>query len=86
MELDGACVRNLNDKKIKGKHWVSIFTDKNTTVYFCSLGIEYNSKEVLKEIKDKSNTRNVFRVQDNYSIMCGFLLLSRNLCLQEKLC
>ena len=59
MELDGACVRNLNDKKIKGKHWVSIFIDRNTAVYFCSLGIEYNSKEVLKEIKDKSNTHNI---------------------------
>ena len=33
-------VINLNDKRRKGMHWVSLFIDKNTTVYFDSFGIE----------------------------------------------
>ena len=31
---------NLDDKKSKRKHWVSLFIYINTTVYFYSFGIE----------------------------------------------
>ena len=46
--------------------------DRNTAVYFDSFGIEYIPQEVLNKIKDKSISRNKFRIQDNQSIMCGF--------------
>ena len=45
--------KNLDDKKSKGTHWVSLFSDRNATVYFDSLGIEYIPQEVLNKIKDK---------------------------------
>ena len=32
--------------------------------------------EVLKKIKDKSITHNIFRIQDNESIMCGFYCIA----------
>ena len=38
---------------------------------FDSFGIEYIPLEVLNKIKDKSITRNIFRIQDDESIMCG---------------
>ena len=41
-------------------------------VYFDSFRIEYIPLEVLNEIRDKSITHNIFRIQDNESIMCGF--------------
>ena len=44
---------NINDKKSKGKYWVSLFIDKNTTVYFDSFGIEYIPQKVLNKIKVK---------------------------------
>ena len=44
--------KNLDDKKSKGTHWVPLFSDRNTTVYFDSLGIEYIPQEVLNKIKD----------------------------------
>ena len=69
---DGAYVINLDDKKSKGTHWVSLFIDRNTAVYFDSFGIEYISQEALNKIKDKLITHNIFRTQDNKSIMCGF--------------
>ena len=59
-------------KKSKGTHSVSLFIDRNTSVYFDSFGIEYIPQEVLKKIKDKSITHNIFRIQGNESIMCGF--------------
>ena len=37
-----------------------------------SFGIEHIPQEVLNEIKDKLITHNVFRIQDNESIICGF--------------
>ena len=58
---DGAYAINLNDKQSKGTRWVSLFIDRNTAVYFDSLGIKCISKEVLNKIKDKSITHNISR-------------------------
>ena len=40
------------------------------------LGIEYIPLEVLNKIKNKSITHNIFRIQDNESIMCGFYCIA----------
>ena len=65
-------VINLNDNNSKGTHWVLLFIDKNIAVYFDSFGIENILQKALNKIKDKSITHNIFRMQDNESIMCGF--------------
>ena len=57
---------------MKKTHWVSLFINKNITVYFDSFGIEYIPQEVLNEIRDKSITHNMVRIQDDKSIMCRF--------------
>ena len=46
---DKTYVINLHDKKIKATHWISLFTDRNTAVYFQFFGIEYIPQEVLKK-------------------------------------
>ena len=69
---DGAYVINLDDKNSKGTHWVSLFINKNTAVYFDSFEIEYIPQEVLIKVNDKSITHNIFRIQDNESFTCGF--------------
>ena len=69
---DRAHVINLDDKNSKGTHWVSLFIDRNTDVYFDSFGFEYIPLKVLNKIRDKSVTHNIFRIHDNESIMCGF--------------
>ena len=68
----GTYVINLNNKKSKGTHWVSLLIDRNTAVYFDSFGIEYISQEVLNKLKDKSITHKMFRVQGNDSIIYDF--------------
>ena len=60
-----------DDKNSKRIHWVSYFLlTKNTVVYFGSFGIKYIPDEVLSKIWDKSINHNIFRIQDNESIMC----------------
>ena len=65
-----------NDKKSKRTHWVSLFIDRNTDSYVDSFGIECISQKVLNKIKDKSITHNIFRIQDNESIMCGLYCIT----------
>ena len=55
---------------------ISLLNDRNTAVSFDSFGIEYIPLEVLNKIKDKSVTHNIFRIQDNDSIMCGFYCIA----------
>ena len=68
---DRAYAPNLDDRQSKGTHWVSLFIDRHTAAYFDSFGIEYIPQEVLGKIKGKSITGNIFRIQEDDSIMCG---------------
>ena len=72
---DGAYVIKFDDKKIKG-HWVSLVIDRYTAAYFDSFGIEYIPQGVLNKINDKFITHNIFRIQDNESIMCEFYCIA----------
>ena len=63
------------------KRWsicnILLFIDRNTAAYFDSFFfIEHISQEVLNKIKDKSITHNLFRIQDNKSIICGFYCIA----------
>ena len=69
-------VINPDDENIVGTHWVSLFTDRNTAVYFDYFGIEYVPQEVLNKIKDQSITHKIFTIQDNESIMCEFYCIA----------
>ena len=79
-------VINLDDENSKGTHRVSLFIDRNLAVYFDSFGIEYIPQEVLNKIKDKSNT--IYLEYKIMNLLCVdfIVLLSWNVCLQEKLC
>ena len=67
---------NLDDKQSKGTCLVSLFIDRNTVAHFDSFGVEYILQEVLSKIKDKSITHNIFRMQSDDSIMCGFYCIT----------
>ena len=45
-------------------------------MHFDSFGLEYIPLEVLNKTKDKSITHNIFRIQDNESIICGFYFIA----------
>ena len=62
---------NLNDKKSKETHWVSLFFDGNTTAYLDSFEIGYILQRVLNKTKVKQITHKIFRIQNNDSIING---------------
>ena len=72
----GSYVTNIDNKNSEGTIWVSLFNDRNAAVYFDSFGIEYIPQEVLNKIRDKSINHNIFRIQDNEFIMCGFYCIT----------
>ena len=73
---DGTYLINIDETNSKGIHWVSLFIDKNLAVYSDSFEIEYIPQKILNKIKDKSITHNIFRIQDNESVMCGFYYIA----------
>ena len=67
---------NLDDQKNKVTYWVSLCVDRKTGVHSDYFGIEYIPQEVLNKLKDKSITHNLFRIQYDESIMCGFYFIA----------
>ena len=69
-------VITIDDKNSKRTHWLSLFIHKNVAIYFDSFGISYIYQKVLNKVTDKSITHNIFRIQDNESILCGFYCIA----------
>ena len=55
---------------------MALFCKKNENVYFDGFGVEYipqEIKEFIKEFPGKKNIKtNIYRLQQNTSIMCGY--------------
>ena len=67
---------NVDEKKRNEIHWISLFIDRNATVCFNFFVIKYTPHKILDNIKDKSVIHNIFRIQDNDSIMWIFYCTS----------
>ena len=63
-------------KESKGTHWVSLFINRNASVYFDSFDTESIFQDVSNEIIDKCITHNIFKIQDNDSVMCEFYCIA----------
>ena len=48
------------------------FVKKNEIVYFDSFGVENIPEEITEFIRNKNIKANIFRVQANNSVMCGY--------------
>ena len=51
------------------------FVKKNEIVYFDSFGVEHIPGEIKEFIGNKNIKANIFRVQVNNSIMCGYFCI-----------
>ena len=69
---DGAYVMYLDDKQSKRAHWGSLIFGRYTAAYFNSFVIDYIPQEVINKIQDTSITHNIFKIQPDDFIMCGF--------------
>ena len=52
-----------------------MYVNNNDITYFDSFGVEYIPKEIKKFIKNKNIKTNIFRLQANDSIMCGYFCI-----------
>ena len=72
---DGAYVINLDEYADAGTHWIALFCNRNEIVYFDSFGVEHIPEEIKEFIGNKNIKTNIFRVQANNSVMCGYLCI-----------
>ena len=72
---DGAYVINLDEYADVGTHWVALFCNKIEIVCFDSFGVEHVPKEIKEFAGNKNIKANIFRVQANNSVMCGYFCI-----------
>ena len=69
-------VINLDDYSDIRTHSAAVWVnDNNNVTYFDSFGVEHIPKEIKKVIKNKNIKTNIFRIQANDSIMCGYFCI-----------
>ena len=69
---NGAYVINFDEYANVGTYWVALYCKNIETTYFDSFGVEHVPKETEKFIVHKNIKTNIFRIQSNNSIMCGY--------------
>ena len=72
---DGAYIINPDEYADVSTHWIALFCNKNTFIYFASFGVEHVPDEITDFIGNKNIKANIFRVQENDSIMCGYFCI-----------
>ena len=69
---DRAYVINLDEYPDVGTHWIALFCNRNEIIYFDSFGIEHIPEEIKQFLGNKNIKANIFQVQANNSVMCGY--------------
>ena len=72
---DGTYVINLDEYADVGTHWIALFCNRNEIVYFDSFGVEHVPEEIKEFVGNKNIIANIFQVQKNNSVMCGYLCI-----------
>ena len=72
---DGAYVINLDEYSYVDTHWIVLYVSNNEIIYFDSFGVEHVPKEIENFIGHKNIKTNIFRIQSNNSIMCGYFCI-----------
>ena len=72
---DGAYVINLDEYVDVDTQWISLFCNRSEIAYFDSFGVEHVPEEIKEFIGNKNIKANIFRVQANNSVMCGYFYI-----------
>ena len=72
---NGAYVINLDEYADVGTHWIALYVKDNEVIYFDNFGVEHVSKEIKRFIRHKNTKTNIFRIQADNSIMCGYFCI-----------
>ena len=71
----GAYVIKIDEYADVGTHWIALFCNRGEVVYFNSFGVEYVPEEIKEFVGNKNIKANIFRVQANDSVMCGYFCI-----------
>ena len=58
-----------------GTHWIFLHISNDDTIYFDSFGVEHVPKEIKHFTGNKNTETNMYRIQTNDSIMCGYFCI-----------
>ena len=72
---NGAYAINLDEYADIGTHWIALYVNNNEVIYFDSFGMEHIPKEIKRFIGHKNIKTNIFRIQADNSIMCGYFCI-----------
>ena len=72
---DVAYVINLDGFADVDIHWIALFSNSNEIVYFDSFGIDHVPEEIKKFAGNENIKANIFQVQPNDSVMCGYFCI-----------
>ena len=83
---NGAYVINIDEYHDIGTHWVTLYVNNNTIIYFDSFRVEHIPNEIIKFIsnneqsssakaRNKKIITNIFTIQAYHSIMCGYFCI-----------
>ena len=72
---DGAYIIKLDEYADVGTYWIALFCKINEIIYFDSFGVEHIPDEINKFVGSKNIKPNIFRVQANNSVMCGYFCI-----------
>ena len=70
---NGAYVINIDECADVGTHWIALYVKNNVVAYFDSFGVEHVPREIMHFIGHKDIKTNIFRIQADNSIMCGYV-------------
>ena len=70
-----AYIINYDEYADIGTHWIALFCNRSEVVYFDSFVVEHVTEETKEFIENKNLTANIFRVQTNNSVMCGYFCI-----------
>ena len=72
---DGAYVIKLDEYADVSTHWIALFCNRSKIIYFCSFAVEHVPKEIIEFIGHKNVKANIFGVQENNLIVCGYFCI-----------
>ena len=70
-----AYVINLDEYADIGTHSIALYVKNNEVTYFDRFGVEHVPKETKRFIGHKNTKANIFRIQADNSIMCGYFCI-----------
>ena len=72
---DGTYVINFNEYADVSTLWIALVCNRSEIVYFDRFGVEHVPEETKKFVENENIIANIFRVQANNSIICGYFCI-----------